>query len=160
MYSYTAQSRRFSTGGNELIRFSSSLPVFDGYPEITSFYETLSQNCEKWCESVLFSRVLDERNADRFNFQRRLYSFSVSVGYISEKYICCSLNATLSRGKEILNSHYCEQIWKRETEQITPQKYALREISSELGVKAEEATERIAQIGKMSLSGQNDNGQK
>lgn len=158
MYNYTARCRRFSFGGNEMMRFQISLPIFEGCPNITSFYQTLAENCESWCESVLFSRILEEKTANNFNFRRRLYSFSVSVGYISEEYICMSLKTTLSVGREILNSYACEQIWEIATEQMIPQKYALREISAALGVSSAEVLERISQMEKTPLSIEKSNG--
>lgn len=83
MYSYTARHRRFSVGGNELLRFSSSLPVFSSYPNITSFYEELSKNCEEWCESYLFSRIRDEKNkTDRGLPQTALFPFGNRKLYI------------------------------------------------------------------------------
>lgn len=159
MYSYTARHRRFSVGGNELLRFSSSLPVFSSYPNITSFYEELSKNCEEWCESYLFSRIRDEKNKTDRGFRRRLYSLSATVSYISAEYVCISLTATLAEGKQTVATYTdSAQIWQISTGTLVPQKYALRDISKELGISADEALSRLSQMEKTPLLSQTENG--
>lgn len=136
MYTYTKRCRRFVFGGNELLRFSSSTPVFERHMSITSFYESIAHNCEAWCETVLLPRITEEMPKTDMNFRRQLYSFDSEVTYVSDESICILSRISLSYSKSrILYRFEDAQIWQRNTESLVPPKQALISAARELGVK-------------------------
>ena len=136
MYNYTARCRRFCSGGNERLRFEASVPVLEDMPNISSFYLTLSQNCEGWCESVLFSQILERERNKTADARRMRYSFSARIVCESQNYLCIDLKVFLRAGKESIDSFSEAHIWRKDTETLAPEKYALREMSAELGTDA------------------------
>ncbi|MBO5845402.1 MAG: hypothetical protein J6Q77_02030 [Clostridia bacterium] len=145
MYNYTARCRRFCSGGNERLRFEASVPVLENMPKISSFYLTLSQNCEGWCESVLFSQILERERNKTADTRRMRYSFSARIVCESQTYLCIDLKVFLRAGKESIGSFSEAHIWRKDTETLAPEKYALREISAELDIDVREISTYISE---------------
>lgn len=144
MYNYTARCRRFCSGGNERLRFEASVPVLEDMPKISSLYLTLSQNCEGWCESVLLPQILQGERSERTDTRRMRYFFSARIVCESQKYLCIELKTFLRSKKESLGSFSETHIWCKDTESLTPEKYALREISAELGIDVREISAYVS----------------
>ncbi len=135
MYTYTKRCRRFIFGGNELLRFSASLPCFEERASLTSFYRSVADNCETWCETELFPLICREAPITDINFRRQLYSFEAEVTYSSDELICILAKVTLSQGRNRILSRFEDaQIWRTDTESLFPPKQALSALARELGV--------------------------
>ena len=123
MQEYTVKRRRFVFEGNDLLRFSSSVPKFEGYEEISGFYAELSALCERWCEEVKFPELCEilrrERGEGRALPRRMLYSLSAKVTDNSDKTAEVRIEVFLSNSARDAAPRYTDtQLWDLSTQSL------------------------------------------
>jgi len=84
MYEYIKKNKRFCEDGVELLRFRASYPCFEKCGEINDFYETLTEYCLNYCDTVLFPKMRqayadDPDEKKRFIFYKYTYEINAKV---------------------------------------------------------------------------------
>lgn len=127
MHQCTVKHRRFVFEGNELLRFSSSVPSFEGYSQIGEFYAELSARCESWCEEVKFPELCEKLRAQRKEgrgLPRRVaYSLRASVTRELEDTAEVLLEVSLSESARDTTPLYSDtQLWQMSLQSLMPLK--------------------------------------
>ena len=127
MQEYTVKRRRFVFEGNDLLRFSSSVPKFEGYEQIGGFYAQLSELCERWCEEVKFPELCEILRRDRAEGRalprRMLYSLNARVTQSSDKTAEVRIEVFLSDSARDTAPRYTDtQLWELSTQSLLPSK--------------------------------------
>ena len=84
MFEYIKKHKRFCEDGVEVLRFCASFPQFENCAEINGFYDTIAENCLKYCEDTLFPKmrqayIEDPDEKKRFRFGRLTYEINIVV---------------------------------------------------------------------------------
>ena len=117
MQEYTVKHRRFVFEGNEVLRFSSSVPKFEGYENIEGFYSELSGLCERWCEEVKFPELCERLRAERREGsplpRRMIYRFDAKVTELADGIAEVRIEVSLSHSARNAVPQYTDtQRWE------------------------------------------------
>ena len=115
---YKVKSKKLYDRGNEALSYRIEIPQIDGIEEINSFYDTVAQECEKYCNDVLFDSVCKARRENRR--ARYSYRFFARVTHLADGLMSVVLFACLREKNEIVSQYAWAHTWELENACLLP----------------------------------------
>jgi len=123
------KSKKLYDRGNEALLYRIEIPQIDGLEEINSFYGSISEECEKYCNGILLDFVCEDRREDRR--ARYSYGFTAVVTHYSDGLVSVLAFACLRRGNETLSRYACAHTWDTSDSCMLPPRCVYKRIGGD-----------------------------
>ena len=106
---YTVKSKKLYDRGNEALSYRIEIPHTEGLESINEFYGSISENCERYCNSTLFETVCETRRVERG--ARYSYRFVARVTHCADGLLSVLFYAHLREGRQTLSRYVSAHTW-------------------------------------------------
>ena len=132
---YKIKRKKLYDRGNEALSYRIEIPRIEGAEEINSFYFAIAEECEKYCNEVLFGVACNARREDRGI--RCCYSFTARVTHLSDGLASVLIFVCFRRGGEAISRYTHAHTWDMRDACLIPPRYIYKRMGKNKLQKSE-----------------------